>query len=608
MLKTVQMFRLFILFLSFAVVMTDARISSAAVNYSVTPMSSTVQVVKGQSAEIVLKIALAQGFSTTGGINFSVTGLPQGTSYSFIPVPLKNSGGVVLKIATGTLPANTYNLTIQANEAASDSVQISTTLKVTTTNQSSIAFSYNNGSTSQSVTTLDVTGQKELIITPSALDSSGTSITDIVLSSDDPSKLGVYKMGLGYWIYARATGTAHLIATMPDNVTASLPITISVPSESHIDIGIDRESVTNAFTDFLNLSMTFFFAQGQSYSAGWTGAISITSSTLDFNRNPPPYWYGGTFKINQTTTDLGTYLFHGEITDGVQGPIIYQAVVPLTITNDPTYAGLYMPVRSLDSSIFPMMYEMFTVEFYNSEGVLQFPKNHQSYEMNPQPMAFIGAIPPGSYKIKFVPMSTSIQSQWYPNAASATDAELVTFTAGQNAGPLYFFASPVPTATLSVSRSGTGDGSVFSTPSGIDCPAFSCSGQFTTGSSVTLTAVPNASSTFGSWTSCTPSTGNSCSVTMDTAKSATASFNAAKAQIGSTGYATLAAAYAIDFGTTPILLLDGDLGESLTVTKSVTLKGGYNASFSGLTGLFSNLTAPLTISTGSLTASMLVLK
>ena len=95
---------------------------------------------------------------------------------------------------------------------------------------------------------------------------------------------------------------------------------------------------------------------------------------------------------------------------------------------------------------------------------------------------------------------------------------------------------------------------------------------------------------------------------MSVAREVTAVFNSAKAQIGTTRYTTLAEAFATNFGTTPILLLDGNLGESLTVTKAVTLKGGYNATFSGLTGLFSNLTAPLTITTGSLTGSMLVIK
>ncbi len=196
-------------------------------------------------------------------------------------------------------------------------------------------------------------------------------------------------------------------------------------------------------------------------------------------------------------------------------------------------------------------------------------------------------------------------SGWSGGVCSGTGTCTVSMSAARSVTATF---TAVPQLTLTVSFSGTGGGSVFSTPSGIDCPASSCSGQFNTGSTVTLTAVPNASSALSGWIGCQTTNGTICGVIMSVAREVTAVFNSAKAQIGTTRYTTLAEAFATNFGTTPILLLDGNLGESLTVTKAVTLKGGYNATFSGLTGLFSNLTAPLTITTGSLTGSMLVIK
>jgi hypothetical protein len=57
---------------------------------------------------------------------------------------------------------------------------------------------------------------------------------------------------------------------------------------------------------------------------------------------------------------------------------------------------------------------------------------------------FIGAIEPGSYKMRFVPMNTQILPQWYPNGESVADAQLITFTAGANYCPRYFFARKAP--------------------------------------------------------------------------------------------------------------------------------------------------------------------
>jgi PKD repeat protein len=76
--------------------------------------------------------------------------------------------------------------------------------------------------------------------------------------------------------------------------------------------------------------------------------------------------------------------------------------------------------------------------------------------------------------------------------------------------------------TLTVTKAGTGSGTVTSSPSGIDCGS-TCSAQFTFGATVDLTATPDAGSVFDSWSGAC--SGSSCSVTMTEARAATATFN-----------------------------------------------------------------------------------
>jgi len=81
---------------------------------------------------------------------------------------------------------------------------------------------------------------------------------------------------------------------------------------------------------------------------------------------------------------------------------------------------------------------------------------------------------------------------------------------------------PVTQYTLTVTKSGTGSGTVTSNPSGIDCGS-DCSQTYNQGTSVTLTATPASGSTFGGW-----SGDADCSdgvVTMDANKDCTATFN-----------------------------------------------------------------------------------
>lgn len=74
--------------------------------------------------------------------------------------------------------------------------------------------------------------------------------------------------------------------------------------------------------------------------------------------------------------------------------------------------------------------------------------------------------------------------------------------------------NPIPPApfTVSVTKSGTGSGKVTSSPDGIDCGAV-CSAQFTAGSTVTLTAVPDSNSVFAGWAGAGCSGTGVCSVT-----------------------------------------------------------------------------------------------
>jgi hypothetical protein len=79
-----------------------------------------------------------------------------------------------------------------------------------------------------------------------------------------------------------------------------------------------------------------------------------------------------------------------------------------------------------------------------------------------------------------------------------------------------------PTYLVTVNKNGTGAGTVTSSPAGIDCGA-TCTGNFTSGSSVTLIAAATAGSSFTGWAGDCTGTGN-CVLSMGAAKAVTASF------------------------------------------------------------------------------------
>jgi hypothetical protein len=80
-----------------------------------------------------------------------------------------------------------------------------------------------------------------------------------------------------------------------------------------------------------------------------------------------------------------------------------------------------------------------------------------------------------------------------------------------------------PSFAVSVVKAGTGSGTVTSAPAGVSCGS-NCSARFASGTSVVLTATPDANSTFGSWSGCDTVVGTQCTVVLTATKTVTATF------------------------------------------------------------------------------------
>lgn len=78
---------------------------------------------------------------------------------------------------------------------------------------------------------------------------------------------------------------------------------------------------------------------------------------------------------------------------------------------------------------------------------------------------------------------------------------------------------------LTVSSAGPGSGTIASTPVGINCGS-TCSANFLPGTTVTLTATPQAGATFNGWSGGTCSGTGTCTIKLNTVTSVTANFGA----------------------------------------------------------------------------------
>jgi hypothetical protein len=107
-----------------------------------------------------------------------------------------------------------------------------------------------------------------------------------------------------------------------------------------------------------------------------------------------------------------------------------------------------------------------------------------------------------------------------------TNPDSVYSLAFENSGTIYDnIIQSLAAAWLGVSTIGRGGGTITSSPKGIDCGS-DCSETFNSGTVVTLTAVPDAGSTFAGWSGSCSGTGP-CVMTMNADAAATAEFTLA---------------------------------------------------------------------------------
>ena len=439
----------------------DCSFSVTSPHLTVDIMDDDLTVVKGQTAEFVVTIDFKNGFTTTSGISFTLMDPSGGSvpSHYFTPVPIKNPGGVLLKIETTDLAAGEYPLLIQTLKGGNPYCSVPIFLEVVRVNNIKFyewdeTHTNKNYITQKNVTTQ---GAVNICYECEVVDSEGKTLpwdnSSITLQSSDPDKVAVYanKWG-GYDIYAVESGTANLTATAPDGHTDTLGVNIEIPGDAPMLISATLDGLNS-----LTISNTNTYTH--TFTATGTDTLSVGYPGSDFFRSGGGAIWSDDYKritmeftVNHEKTDVGTYFFSGFI-----GSV--ERVAPLIITNDPSYSAVSGKTMVIDASLSPFAAEWFTLEFYAPGGTLCFTRSVGSCHGGGK--FVFGAIPPGDYKIKCVGEldyegNEPFESQWYPNATGMADAEPVTFLAGQETEDIYFFlrSGPLPASAWTRQNSG----------------------------------------------------------------------------------------------------------------------------------------------------------
>lgn len=430
----------------------DYSFEVASPNYTITPLNDSPVVVKGQALECLIRVDFLNGFTTQAGVGFAVQNLPAGATATFLPVPVKNTGGVLLKIDTSNLNPGDYQITISANEPNTAARMVSLFLQVVTI--SDIRFyettwdPVNQINITTYLTSKEVTSQGQFYINVEAIDSRGNTwttwsysgeVSPLSLQSSDPTVMGVYSRAFGPEIYALDTGTANLVAATPDGYQESLQVNVSISPPEISSIGLFPQTVYNTSTDSLT------FSADSTDTLSWVGLDS--SGMMNFGTDfldPNNLVYSNEnksvrsiFGLTKRPADLGMVLFYAS-TGGSR------RVIPLTLVSDPSLSELRGGVRLLDD----VFAEVFTLEFYDPSNGAAPLFTRELFLMHGDKNFDVGGILPGTYKLRLSTGDSLVRPQWYSNADDFSSAAPVTFAQGL-VDNIYFFLRSYPTILFS---------------------------------------------------------------------------------------------------------------------------------------------------------------
>lgn len=431
-------------------------------NYTVDFKDDDLTVVKGQVAEFLVRVDFHNDYKTADGIAFSIDAatLPEGAVVSFTPNPVKNDGGVLVKIDTSAVLAGDYSLLLKANAAGTAQRAIPFLLEVATID--SIAFfrydydSETQTTTKREVTQIDLTAQGQFNsygLQIEAIDSLGNTWTTmaafdtgihspLTLSSSNPSIVLVETTNYGPDYYALAAGSANIVVTATDGTQAMLPVSITIGENApHVNTSLSPTAVSHNYTGNLTFSATgnYPLTYVGTFS---TGMVDFRSTFLENgNWHDSSKSYASTFQLgnNDGSQQPGAFtaMFSATASDGTTSATGF---VPLWITADPDMAQLAGGVRKIDD----IFAEYFMLEFYDLNG----DKVHErELFMHHQANYHLVGIPTGTYRLKlnYRDQNSNVeQSLWYPGASSFQDAHPLEFTAGNTVENVYFLLKNAP--------------------------------------------------------------------------------------------------------------------------------------------------------------------
>ena len=386
-------------------------------------------------------------------------------------------------------------------------------------------------------------------ISGTVTDASGTPLEDICVeaydSNDDVAGYGYTDASGSYTINGIAAGNYRLLFLdcgsnnvvrefydNKSNLAAADPVSVTAGSDTS---GIDAELAEGG-----SISGTVTDASGTPLEGICVYAYDEAAS--EYTTDVVAYDLGTDSSGNYTVGSLGTGDYRILFLDCGSNNVVREfydnksnlaAADPVSVTVGSDTSGIDAELAEggsisgtvTDASGTPL--EGICVYAYD-EAASEYTTDVVAYDLGTDSSGnyTVGSLGTGDYRILFLDCgSNNVVREFYDNKPDLAAADPVSVTAGSDTSGIDAELLTPTQHTLTTASTGSGQGTITSSPAGIDCGT-DCSKAFDDGTSVTLTANPAPGSTFTGWSGAGCSGAGTCQVSVASDQTATATFTA----------------------------------------------------------------------------------
>jgi hypothetical protein len=427
-------------------------------HYVINSPIESVMAISGQTitGEFILEMKNGYLPPTPEVVSLSCPGEEHSGKASFSPASFTTTDGGRMSYNTTGMAPGVYTIPVRAT--GPNIGPYNSEISLTVFDLDHIDLYYANPYTK--VTSIDETAQRVIDTEVQLINGEGQQIPSYLntlhWTSDNVSVCEVAQRGqwdLGPKILPQSSGTCTLTAHGPGGFTANYPVTITIdPGDDQVTgITANNNPVPNdnsticRIEGYANTNFDSYMLWGIDWNVVDSSSLSDTNIWIDLTAAT------GAVPGGEHVLELSA----GTATRGYI----------MMIGNSSSTAMMSGVIRFMDEEV--QHYTAGTMNFYNAvTGLLvhQVVFGHEGWHYT------AASLPPGNYKIQFVPEDAAYPAFFYPMVSSFEDAATVSLTAGNTTDNIHFFVRPASAEKVKTLPKPTYNGSEFTVNVGNTMP------------------------------------------------------------------------------------------------------------------------------------------